>query len=581
MIAIKSKVYAQLKDNVGHTVTQWSEWSTTNCHKGLAWRSRQNFYTGNNNGFTWEYEVKNNYGRQVSFSFKFGDNETAYRKTLTANQVYKNTALPNSNYFNYAVYSVCFSSDGRCKDDCYSPCDNGTPNIPICNNTPSSLNTNSNSSVSSNKNNLQEVQSQNTSNQPSLQELKDSKTQQRIEVITQVSQATISIINSIKEAKREQEEIEQKQIAEVVKQSEIRNQKNIEEFNKNKDNYYSIVKMENEELGYYTDFFISKLEKEGFYVLNVDDNITLSIPLYHQYEKKKSKICNFKCSNMKDTLSVSVEFLIYDESNSSSILEQSMSRLERNLKIRNLNVLSQTNNKQLSDFIKKICGNDIQVMDITFSEKRIEPLNLHNIYSNKNFISGTFKGHKIEFPKSISIDTSKTILAFRHNALIYKKGVTGKEKDKYDAIEWFLKAVNLGDTLSKLELADTYYDLGLYQKEKIDIEKNIQKTDFTKNENIEKAFILYKEVANYNKPFSAKAMLYLGSLYDNGLSGEKDCAKAIEWTEKAATTNTLFSIQSLSNLAYIYKNGCNPNKRLLKKTLDKLCKIDPKSPYCE
>ena len=214
---------AQLKDEVGHTVTQWSNWSTTQCHKGLAWRLRQNFYTGNNNGYTWEYEVKNNYGRQVAFSFKFSEGDessgtSAGRRTLKANETYRNTALPNASRINYFVYSVCFSNDGRCKDECYSPCDNGTPNIPDCTSSNTSSSNNQQTSSSNNQNRQQ-------TNPPvkSQKQIEYEKTASKLEAAQQGLNAISDIIKTQKQEKAKEKE---SQIKEQAKQMANKNKEN-------------------------------------------------------------------------------------------------------------------------------------------------------------------------------------------------------------------------------------------------------------------------------------------------------------------------------------------------------------------
>ncbi|WP_199120032.1 tetratricopeptide repeat protein [Pedobacter sp. ASV28] len=198
--------YAQQRDEVGHAVTTWSNWSTTACHKGIAWRFRQSFYSGNSGGFTWEYEVKNNYGRQVAFSFQFSESDassgnTPMRKTLAANQVYRNTALPNASKINYFVFSVCFSADGRCKDECYSPCDNGTPNIPDCANSSSSL---SGSRTSTASNTVQNTQTYTSPQQ--------TKAQKQAQALNVISGSLMDLAKSFDKAKAEKREKQQREV---------------------------------------------------------------------------------------------------------------------------------------------------------------------------------------------------------------------------------------------------------------------------------------------------------------------------------------------------------------------------------
>jgi len=208
---------AQLKDEVGHTVTQWSNWSTTECHRGIAWRLRQNYYSGDNNGYTWEYEVKNNYGRQVAFSYEFSESETStgnnrMRKTLSPNQVYRNTALPNSSRMNYFVFSVCFSNDGRCKDECYSPCDNGTPNIPDC---ATSNTTTSNSQTTTTSSNNQSRQT--TTYAPP----QPTKSQKQAEALNQVSNSLMDLARALDAAKEEKRiKREEERLAQIKLQNE-------------------------------------------------------------------------------------------------------------------------------------------------------------------------------------------------------------------------------------------------------------------------------------------------------------------------------------------------------------------------
>lgn len=217
-------LHAQLKDEVGHTVTAWSDWSTTGCHKGIAWRLRQNYYTGNNNGYTWEYEVKNNYGRQVTFSYQFSESDvssanTPMRKTLSPGQVYRNTSLPKASRINYFVFSVCFSANGRCKDECYSPCDNGTPNIPDCADSNGST---SNSNVSASSSNNQKV-SPSTNGDTYIQ---PTKAQKQAEALNQLSGSLMDLAKSIDKAKAERRERQQKEAAELRENQNQERRKN-------------------------------------------------------------------------------------------------------------------------------------------------------------------------------------------------------------------------------------------------------------------------------------------------------------------------------------------------------------------
>ncbi len=196
--------FSQLTDEVGHTVTQWSSWTTTSCHKGIAWRLRQNYYSGNKNGYTWEYEVKNTYGRQVTFSYQFSESDVnsagaPMRKTLAHNQVYKNTALPNASRINYFVFSVCFSADGKCKDECYSPCDNGSPNIPDC----AGLSTTSNR-VTTNSNTSPIFKTYTSPQQ--------TRAQQKADALNTLSNSLIDLAKSFDKAKAEKKEKQQREI---------------------------------------------------------------------------------------------------------------------------------------------------------------------------------------------------------------------------------------------------------------------------------------------------------------------------------------------------------------------------------
>ena len=126
-------------------------------------------------------------------------------------------ALPNAGYFDYSVYSVCFDSGGKCKDDCYSPCDNGTPNIPNCNS--SSTSSNTNSFNGSNQNSSQQTQVQKIVNQQEQerqqQELKRQQDAQRtaayVDLGVQTIKSVAGLISSLREEKKAQKESENEQ----------------------------------------------------------------------------------------------------------------------------------------------------------------------------------------------------------------------------------------------------------------------------------------------------------------------------------------------------------------------------------
>ena len=125
---------AQERDNVGHRVGPWSM-ANHPCFSKLSWKLRKSFYSDDSESYTNEIEIKNNYGRAVTFSYNFtenaNDSSNRYRKTLGPNETYTSTYCPNVRFVNFYVAEVCFNGD--CKDGCFAQCDSGTPNQPPCN----------------------------------------------------------------------------------------------------------------------------------------------------------------------------------------------------------------------------------------------------------------------------------------------------------------------------------------------------------------------------------------------------------------------------------------------------------------
>jgi len=95
---------------------------------------------------------------------------------------------------------------------------------------------------------------------------------------------------------------------------------------------------------------------------------------------------------------------------------------------------------------------------------------------------------------------------------LYYKG-EGVTQDYHKAIEWFEKAVELGDVNAEMELGDLYY-----------FKNKFIAQDY------EKAFLLYEKAAQKNY---AIAQSRLGEMYRDGKYVERNLQKAIEWFEKS------------------------------------------------
>ena len=107
----------------------------------------------------------------------------------------------------------------------------------------------------------------------------------------------------------------------------------------------------------------------------------------------------------------------------------------------------------------------------------------------------------------------------------------GVEQDYEKAMEWYLKAAELGSS-SAMKNIGLYYDDG----------KGV-------SQDYGKAMEWYLKAAELG---NAGAMNNIGVLYEKGLGVEKDYSKAMEWYLKAAEKGDKYAME---NIGYDYKNG--------------------------
>lgn len=138
------------------TVYSWGPWVQNPCFKGLQSRSKVKDYNSSAKQYTWDIEIKNNYGSKVSFNFDIQNSSIDGRTSINAGSVDKSWTLNPSNSNLYVEFSkVCFDANDYCSINsngtqnkgykCFAECDNGTAKIPAeCGNTTSTTTTQQN-----------------------------------------------------------------------------------------------------------------------------------------------------------------------------------------------------------------------------------------------------------------------------------------------------------------------------------------------------------------------------------------------------------------------------------------------------
>jgi len=136
---------------------QWENWQAVSCYKGFQTSSISYGFNKHGNGYEWNWKVKSNYNKNVSFNLAVtigNDKKDWGRFTLSPGDEHKhvsfyyNNASPN---IKIEITKVCFSDNYL--DNCWAECDNGTPNQPNCDKKTNSSNSNSSSNTTTTKQN--------------------------------------------------------------------------------------------------------------------------------------------------------------------------------------------------------------------------------------------------------------------------------------------------------------------------------------------------------------------------------------------------------------------------------------------
>ena len=163
---------------------------------------------------------------------------------------------------------------------------------------------------------------------------------------------------------------------------------------------------------------------------------------------------------------------------------------------------------------------------------------INSSISNIDFSFSNYKGFKIEFQKGTTLKAGNTIEECIYNATLYNNGLIGKEGDDEEQINWYKKAVELGDVRSMVAIGKVY--------------ENKNYDDFLNNV---EAIKWYEKAANLNY---GEAFKKIGDKYYLGRGVTKDCNLAISFYEKAINSGYF---NSYTDLAELYESSFqNPCK---------------------
>lgn len=153
--------------------------------------------------------------------------------------------------------------------------------------------------------------------------------------------------------------------------------------------------------------------------------------------------------------------------------------------------------------------------------------------------SGTAKDYQLalfwcEMATTIVNIVGKTVLqnAQRLMGDIYDIGGHGVEKNDVNAIEWYTKAIENGNTYSHHVIGAIYY----YGSDGVD-------------KDYKKAYHHFQQAGDILDK-RADAQNYLGIMHQNGYGIEEDYKKALEWYKKSALQENKYAQYNIGNLYY-------------------------------
>lgn len=573
---------------LGQTTYNWGNWTANECFRGISTRAKIENYSSSTGKYNWSIEIKNNYNVKVTLNIGNGDDAQPnvhglldIRATLLPGEVFKTYHYDPSNIrvttkfnqvcFHYKAYTHGQSDYDNCSEEdkkgyaSYADCDNGTPNYRLFDGS-----TNNSGSSQNQQNTLQnntyqpqqyqQPQQNNTYQQQQTQQ--QQKYQQQQQSIQQFSNSLTDLatsIQQIREAKKEKEAEETRQRVQFI--------------DANMQNFLDMTSTDNDELGYFTDFFMDKLERAGYQLVrgkykDIRSAGNVLITVRRDDSKKFSKKSFFaSIHNGTDTLSIVTTFHFH-YSNPSSEYSGFM---------KDVSIISHTNGikppmniGQLKKLVQDLFSHiyyDLEVFpgysinSVSFKTKHTSTQ--AKLYtSSVDFSNRAYRGSAIEFAEALALDTSHTVLAYRNNASKYRSGLTGNEEyDWRSVLDWYAKAAELGDTLSIYGMASLYTLLKDYSN----------------------AMKRYSLLVEWNHPvYSTDAMLDIGNMYKYGNGVPKNCNETVYWYRKAAEISEDKS-QAYLRLIHIYGGlfNCSANAELEKYYMRKYCELRPYGFECD
>ena len=114
--------------------TDWSQWITHSCYKGFQVSFRKLGYVKTVNQYSYQGRIRNNYSKKVTIDINWyvsGQKLSIGQVTLKPFEVYEHTSRyfnADAGYMTIEIEKVNFTGNLNC----FASCDNGTPNQPDC-----------------------------------------------------------------------------------------------------------------------------------------------------------------------------------------------------------------------------------------------------------------------------------------------------------------------------------------------------------------------------------------------------------------------------------------------------------------